>query len=217
MNDKTRIAVVEDNTAFRKRLVDVLNSRANWSVVAECPDAASAFLKIPGAKPDLILLDIRLPGMTGLDAIPRLRKETGKTPIVMLTVEDRADQIVQALEAGASGYILKGESSNELLESVGDFLAGRASMSPAIARRLVGWFNQRQEQTPSEDYGLTDRQWEILKMASKGKQQGEIALALSISIYTVKNHFHNIYEKLNVNSLREALIKLKKGRGLLED
>ncbi len=134
----------------------------------------------------------------------------------MLTIEDRADQIVQSLEAGANGYILKGESSNELLASVRDFLAGRASMSPAIAQRLIAWFNQHQTKAPTEEYGLTERQWEILKMASKGRQQGEIALALRISIYTVKNHFHNIYEKLNVSSLREALIKLKQGRGLLD-
>jgi DNA-binding NarL/FixJ family response regulator len=137
-------------------------------------------------------------------------------PIVALTVVDSPGQIVAALESGACGYILKGGSTAELLANVEDVLAGGATMSPAVARRLVEWFQKKQAAGGRGEFGLTEREWELLRLAARGRQQGEIALTLKIAVNTVKNHFRNIYEKLGVNSLTEALVKLNRGRGLLD-
>ena len=164
-----------------------------------------------------MLLDLLLPGFTGIDIIPRLKTAMPKLPVVMLTVVDDPAQIVRALESGACGYILKGGSPRELLASVEEVLEGGATMSPAVARRLVDWFNRRQTAPSAKEHGLSERQWEILRLAARGKQHGEISMTLGIAVNTVKNHFRNIYEKLGVTSLTDALVKMRGGRGLLDE
>jgi DNA-binding NarL/FixJ family response regulator len=216
MSDIARIAVVEDHAEFRRALVGALNARTGWRVVAECADAAQAVREVPPARPDLVLLDLLLPGFSGIDVLPRLKSALPETPIVMLTVVDSPEDIVRALEAGAGGYILKGGSSAELVASVEDILAGGATMSPAVARRLVEWFQRRQAASGSDAFGLTAREWEVLRLAARGRQHAEISLALNIAVNTVKNHFRNIYDKLGVGSLTDAVIKLRGGRGLLD-
>lgn len=216
MNANARLAVVEDRAEFRRILVEALNAHARWRVVAECSSAAQALADIPAVQPDLVLLDVLLPGTSGVEIIPHLKAKLPKVPIVMLTVVDSPDQIVRALEAGACGYILKGGSPAELVTSVEDALAGGATMSPAVARRLVEWFQQRQAVPKPDGFGLSEREWEVLRLAARGKQHGEISAALGIAVNTVKNHFRHIYEKLGVGSLTEALIKLNAGRGLLD-
>jgi DNA-binding NarL/FixJ family response regulator len=216
MNRNVRIAVVEDRPEFRRLLVSTLNARPEWRVVAECSSTAEAVREIPEARPDLVLLDLLLPGTSGIEIIPRLKVKLPLVPIVMLTVVDSPDQIVQSLEAGACGYILKGGSTSELLASVEDVLAGGATMSPAVARRLVGWFQDRQAIRKPGDFGLTEREWEVLRLAARGRQHGEISAALGIAVNTVKNHFRNMYEKLGVGSLTDALVKINRGRGLLD-
>ncbi len=216
MNTNVSLAVVEDGGEFRSLLVNALNAHPGWRVVAECADAAQALKEIPVARPDLVLLDLLLPGTTGIDLIPQLRAKSEKVPVVMLTVVDSPDQIVRALEAGACGYILKGGSTSELLTSVEDVLAGGATMSPAVARRLADWFQQRQSVRKPGEFGLTEREWEVLRLAARGRQHGEISLVLGIAVNTVKNHFRNIYEKLGVGTLTDALVKLNQGRGLLD-
>jgi len=210
-----RLAVVEDSAAFRCQLVETLNSHPGWSVVAQCPTAEAALRDIPGTRPHLILMDLLLPGRTGSDVIAPLRASLPQTPIVMLTVVDSPHHIVQALEAGACGYILKCGSAADLLASVEEVLTGGATMSPAVARRLVEWFQQPRQAPHPHGFGLTEREWQVLRLASRGKQQGEISLALNIAVNTVKNHFRNIYEKLDVHSLADAFIKLNQGRNLL--
>jgi DNA-binding NarL/FixJ family response regulator len=217
MKQDVRIAVVEDNTEFRRVLVNALKSRPGWQVVAECSDTTPALRYIPAVHPDLVLLDLLLPGLTGIDIIPRLKLALPKVPIVMLTVVDDPAQIVRALESGACGYILKGGSPREFLASVEEVLEGGATMSPAVARRLVDWFNQRQAAPTAKGHGLSERQWEVLRLAARGKQHGEISMTLGIAVNTVKNHFRNIYEKLGVTSLTDALVKMRGGRGLLDE
>ena len=216
MSATVHIAVVEDRPEFRRALVGALNAHPGWRVVAECASAVQALSEVPKANPELVLVDLLLPGASGIEAIPHLRTSLPQAAIVVLTVVDSPDQIVKALEAGACGYILKGGSTEELLASVEDVLAGGATMSPAVARRLVDWFRQRQSTGKRGEFGLTEREWELLRLAARGRQQGEIATALKIAVNTVKNHFRNIYEKLGVNSLTEALVKLNRGRGLLD-
>jgi DNA-binding NarL/FixJ family response regulator len=216
MNTNVSLAVVEDGVEFRSLLVNALNAHPGWRVVAECADTAQALKEIPGARPDLVLLDLLLPGTTGIDVIAQLRAKSGQVPVVMLTVVDSPDQIVRALEAGACGYILKGGSTGELLASVEDVLAGGATMCPAVARRLADWFQQRQSVRKPGEFGLTEREWEVLRLAARGRQHGEISVVLGIAVNTVKNHFRNIYEKLGVGTLTDALVKLNQGRGLLD-
>jgi DNA-binding NarL/FixJ family response regulator len=216
MNANARLAIVEDRAEFRRILVEALNAYARWRVVAECCSAAQALADIPAVQPDLVLLDVLLPGASGVEIIPQLKAKLPKVPIVMLTVVDSPDQIVRALEAGACGYILKGGAPAELVASVEDALAGGATMSPAVARRLVEWFQHRQSALKPDGFGLTEREWEVLRLAARGKQHGEISTTLGIAVNTVKNHFRHIYEKLGVGSLTEALIKLNAGRGLLD-
>jgi DNA-binding NarL/FixJ family response regulator len=216
MNENARLAVVEDRAEFRGLLVKALNTRPGWRVVSECSTAREALAAIPPSRTDLVLLDVLLPDTSGVDLIPQLKARLPGVPIVMLTVVDSPDEIVRALEAGACGYILKGGSSEELVASVEDSLAGGATMSPAVARRLVEWFQRRQPTPRPDGFGLTEREWEVLRLAARGKQHGGISQALGITVNTVKNHFRHIYEKLGVGSLTEALIKLNAGRGLLD-
>jgi DNA-binding NarL/FixJ family response regulator len=146
--------------------------------------------------------------------LTQLKVKSPDTKYLVLTVDDRAEAIVRAFEGGADGYLIKGQTLEELEKAIQNFLNGDIVMSPSIARRLITWF-----QNPTEERlgNLTQRQWEILQLASQGKQQGEIALLLNISLHTVKNHFRNIYQKLQVHTLRDALIKLRRGRHLLND
>ncbi|MCW5552315.1 MAG: response regulator transcription factor [Verrucomicrobiae bacterium] len=216
MNPEVRIAVVEDRAEFRRAIVCALNARAGWRVVAECADAAQALRNIPGAQVNIVLLDLLLPGTSGTAAIPQLKKALPKVPIIMLTVVDSPEEIVSALEAGASGYILKGGSTSELVANVEDVLAGGAIMSPAVARRVVEYFQRRQASSAPAEFGLTAREWEVLRLAARGRQHGEISMSLGIAVNTVKNHFRNIYEKLGVSSFTDAMVKLRGGRDLLD-
>ncbi|HEV8542483.1 MAG TPA: response regulator transcription factor [Verrucomicrobiae bacterium] len=207
-----RIAIVEDDSAFRKEMTDLVNGQPNWRCVAACADSEESLRQVPGSHPDLVLLDIRLGRKSGLDIISRLKDRSPRTHIVILTVVDDPEEILRAMQLGACGYILKGGSHAELQAQIADSLQGGSIMSPAIARRIIQWVQQYQPLQPKSDYGLTERELEILGLAARGKQQGEIATLLSISKYTVRAHFRNTYEKLDVKSRAQAVLKAF-GRG----
>jgi DNA-binding NarL/FixJ family response regulator len=216
MKHPVRIAIVEDSPEFRESLVQVLDTRPGWQVIAQCSGAVQALRLGAESTPDLVLLDLLLPGASGIELIPALKSRWPRAAIVMLSVVDDPGSIVRALEAGACGYILKGGSATELIAAVEDVMDGGAAMSPAVARRLVDWFQARPVGHKSKGFGLTDREWEVLRLAARGKQHGEISDSLGIAVNTVKNHFRNMYEKLGVSSLTDALVKLNDGRGLLD-
>lgn len=217
MGENIRIAVIEDSAEYRRSLVAAIQSRPDWRVVAQCLDVVRALKDVPRSHPHLVLLDLLLPGGSAVDLLPQLRAKLPAIPIIMLTVVDAPDEIVRALKAGASGYILKGGNPAGLIAHLEDALTGGATMSPAVARRIVEWFQQPQNAPKNNGHGLTPREWEVLRLAARGKQHGEIALALEIAVNTVKNHFRNIYYKLGVRSLTEALVKLNDGWGLLDE
>jgi len=216
MKQDVHIAVVEDRSEFRRLLIDRLNSRPGWKVVAECGSAVEALQAVPPARPELVLVDLLMPGESGIELIPKLKAALPRASLVVLTVVDSPEHIIRAIESGACGYILKGGSPEDVIGSVEDVLAGGAVMGPAVARRVVEWFQHRQTVPKPSHFGLTEREWEVLRMAARGKQQGEISHALGIALNTVKNHFRNIYEKLGVGSLTDALVKINDGRGLLD-
>lgn len=208
-----RVAIVEDNIEYGQQLESALKSIPGWSIACRCVSLQEAKTTLPSQSLDLILLDVHLPDGTGIELARALRMMNISTPILMLTIEEGADTIVKALEAGASGYLLKGDSPSRVQEQVIDFTEGKANMTPSIARRLISWFHERP--SPSVDLPLTERQRELLELAARGKTQKEIAKALSISEHTVKNHCRNIYERLGVHSIREALLKAKGEQSLL--
>lgn len=212
-----RLALVEDGAKFRRQMIETLNGRADWRVVAACANAADALREIPAARPDLLLLDILLSRGSGIDLIQPLRARLPALQVVMLTVVEHAPDIVRAIRAGACGYILK-KDATDLVQNVEEVLAGGAPvMSPSVARQLWKQAQGNPLNATREGTGLSPREWEILQLAARGRQQGEIAKALGISVHTVRTHFRHLYEKLGVTSPLEAVIKLNAGRGLLDD
>jgi DNA-binding NarL/FixJ family response regulator len=198
-----RLAVVEDEAGFRSQLEQLLNSVPGWSCVAACPTANAALEILPGLRPDLVLIDVRLPDQpgrpdqSGLDLVPRLKRHLPEARLVMLTVVDDTDEILQAIQHGAWSYILKGGSAEELCAQVRVILDGGAFMSAAVARRLLEWF---QAHTPEKHQGfrLTEREWQVLGLRARGKSRTQIAAALGTSPNTVRNQFSTIYSKFGI-------------------
>lgn len=200
--------MVEDDRGYRDQLTGLLSSIPNWNVVGNYEDASIATANVSNLRPDLILLDERLPGLNGTDAIPEFKKRAPHAKIMMLTVDDSPNTIVNALESGANGYLLKGGTDRETIAAIEMFIDQGGWMSPAVALTVIERMRRRDQQREPSDFGLTERQWKILQLIKKGKQRGEVALALGISLNTVKNHLQNIFEKLQVSSQMEALRKI---------
>lgn len=201
-----RLAVVEDDPDYRSDLVRLIESEPDWKCCAACASASEALRDLPIADPDLILIDIQLPDrpgkadLSGLDLVPRLHSRLPRAMLVMLTVMSDTDGILRAVQEGACGYILKGDSVEDLLGEIRNVVAGGAMMSPAIARKLIEWFRGHKPSEPGAGFGLTEREWEILSLTARGHSQNQIAQELGISRNTVRNHFQNIYAKFQVNS-----------------
>jgi DNA-binding NarL/FixJ family response regulator len=187
---ETRIAVVEDHSGYRREPIVVLNRQPGWIIVAECLDADQAIRELPETQPNLVLLDLGLPSTSGLDAIPIIKRCLDRhCAIVVLTVSKSGSDIFNAIQAGACSYIFKGTSNEELVQAVCDIVAGEAPcLSATVSRKLVQWIQQSHE---TDHHGLSDREWEVLKLAANGKQNAQIATTLSIAVNTVKNHFRN--------------------------
>lgn len=216
MSPTARIAIVEDVAVVRGRIATALNAQSGWQVVAMCADSRTALRDIPGARPTLILLDIVLPDGSGVDLIPRLRAAVGAVPILMLTVVETPSEIVRAIRAGACGYLLKRDAT-DLRAGVAEVIEGGAPvMSPSVARHLWNLAGGSPPLATRESSGLTPREWEVLRLITRGRQQDEIARELGIAVNTVKIHRRHIYEKLGVHSSLEALIRFNGGRGLLD-
>jgi DNA-binding NarL/FixJ family response regulator len=176
--------------------------------VAACPTGEAALDKLPALKPQVVLMDLNLPQMSGIDCIRRLKELLPATQIIVLTVYEDSEHIFRALKAGACGYLLKRSDPDEVLDAVKDAREGGAPMSSQIARRVVLSFH---EPSPAaETTSLTERETEILSLLSKGFANKEIADKMQISVPTVRTHLRHIYEKLHVRSRTEAIIKYLK-------
>ncbi len=205
------IWITEDHAPFRRTLARVLNSESGLSCTQQF-DSSEALLKaLAGAeKPQLLLLDVGLPGMSGLDAIQHVRRASPATLVVILTVFDDDDKIFQAICAGASGYLLKTSSATEITQAVHDALSGGSPMNPRIARRVLAMFSKLAPKTA--DYGLSEREREILQLMTTGLIKKEIADRLQLSVHTVDTYLRRIYDKLEVNTRTGAVAKaLKEG------
>lgn len=203
--------ITEDHASFRRTLARVLNSESGLHCTQQF-DSSEAMLKaLNGAeKPQLLLLDVGLPGMSGLEAIQHVKRASPATLVIILTVFDDDDKIFQAICAGASGYLLKTSSAAEITQAVREALAGGSPMNPRIARRVLEMFSKLAPKTT--DYGLSDREKEILQLMTTGLIKKEIADRLQLSVHTVDTYLRRIYEKLEVNTRTGAVAKaLKEG------
>ena len=205
--DVISVAIVEDNHDIRTAMELLINGSEGYACVGTFNNAETALEQIPHLLPNVALMDFNLPGgMNGIECIARLKAEFPDMQFMMLTVYEDDDKIFQALEAGASGYILKKTSPGELLEAIRDLHEGGSPMSSQIARRVVAYFQKQAKPNPALE-ALTSREKEILDQLSKGFLYKEIASNLYISIETVRRHVHNIYEKLHVRSRTDAVNK----------
>ncbi len=203
--------VVEDNTLYRENTADVLNDTVGIGcpvAVASCEEALAEL--DGGALPDIVMMDIGLPGMDGIEGARAIRARSPATRVVMLTVHEEDDQVVEAICAGASGYLLKPSSPERIVEAVREVQAGAAPINGFIAGRLLDMF-ARLVGTRT-DYGLTTREKEILEGMVDGLVLKEIAARLNVSYFTVDTHVRNVYEKLHVHSRGGAVAKALRER-----
>ena len=199
----TKILLYEDNDELRESIRLMLQLTERHRVIGDFKDAVAAVTHVKELQPSLILMDIDMPGITGIEAVRRIRKINHEIPILMLTVFDDNKNVLAAICAGASGYLLKKHVSLKLTSAIDEVLDGGARMSPSVARMVLA---SMQSQSP-KDYDLTDREREILASLSKGNSFKLIAAELKISIDTVRTHIKNIYNKLEVHSQTEAVSK----------
>lgn len=203
--------IVEDHAAFRRTLVRVLNAEPGLQCTRDFDSCEKllAALATPDV-PDLILLDVGLPGMSGLEGIRLIKERSPKTLVVILTVFEDDDKVFQSICAGAAGYLLKTSSGADITQAVRDALAGGSPMNPRIARRVLDMFSRLAPK--QRDYGLSDREKEILQLMTTGLIKKEIAERVTLSVHTVDTYLRRIYEKLAVNTRTGAVAKaLKEG------
>jgi len=214
---RIRVLLADDHSLFREGLAGIISSQPDMEVVGEAADGLEAIVKAGELKPDLILMDIQMPGCDGLEATQKIKKELPETVIVMLTVRDEDEQLFEAIKSGAQGYLLKSIRSRVLLEMLRGAMRGEAAISTALAGRMLEEFRRLSQPAPhaavrAELAALTFREQEVLGLVAQGQTDKEIAAQLSISLHTVKSHLRNILAKLQVNSRREAAW-LAKSRG----
>ncbi len=200
-----KIAIVEDNTGVRESLAVLIEGTAGFRCVGKYANAEAALEQLPQNWPDIILMDINLPQMSGIECVAKVKAIKPAVHVVMLTVHVDSEQIFKSLKAGASGYLIKQTSPVEILDALSDVLRGGAPMTNTIARKVVLFFQQKT--SPDETGSLTKRELEILTNLAKGYQYKEIAELIGINILTVRTHIHHIYEKLQVRSRTEAVVK----------
>jgi DNA-binding NarL/FixJ family response regulator len=202
-----KISIVEDQHDMRQSLVEWLDHAPGLKCVGAHATAELALQKIPGENPDVVLMDINLTGMSGIECVARLKNKLPKIQVLMLTTYEDGDTIFDSLRAGANGYLLKNMPQDELVRAVEQVHSGGAPMSLQIARKVINHFH-RDSQAASELEQLTTRELEILRLLAKGYMYKEIADQLAISMSTVRTHVSAIYEKLHVQSRTAAAMKL---------
>jgi DNA-binding NarL/FixJ family response regulator len=203
------VAIVEDNETVRQTLSELIEATPGFRCVCTCATGKEALVEIPRAKPDMVLMDIHLPGESGIVCTARLKERLPDLQVIILTVYKDIELIFQALKAGASGYLLKRAPTEDILRALKEVRSGGAPMTGEIARLIVQSF-----QTPStrgsDMQGLTRRELEILELLAEGISNKEIATRIGISFETVRTHLGHIYEKLHVQGRTEAVTRFLK-------
>ena len=201
-----RVAIVEDDRSVRENLALLINAAPGFTCAAACASAEEAWKRLPDALPDVVLMDIHLPGKSGIECVARLRTVLPRTQVIMLTVEEDIEQVFESLKAGATGYLVKHVAPEEILEAVAQVHRGGAPMSSHIARMVVTTFRHTPADVAS-DLRLSLREEEVLRLLAKGHRSKEIAEELGIGVGTVNTYVRQIYEKLHVRSRAEAVAR----------
>ncbi len=212
-----RVLVVDDHALFREGLGLIISNQPDMVVVGEAGDGLEAVSKAAELKPDLILMDIQMPQMDGIEATRQIKKELPSTTIVILSVRDDEENLFEAIKSGAQGYLLKTMQAPALIDMLHRALAGEVAIPPRLAGQMLEEFRRLSELEPHEEdehAGLTQRELEVLQQVAKGKTDKEIALVLSLSVYTIKTHLRSILSKLHVSGRKEAA-RLAKDKGLV--
>jgi DNA-binding NarL/FixJ family response regulator len=214
--EKARVLLVDDHSLFREGLAGIISAQPDMQVVGEANDGLEAFVKAQELKPDLILMDVQMPGMDGIEAVRQIKQVLPATIIVMLTVRGDDNMLFEALKNGAQGYLLKEIRSPSMLEMLRGALRGEAALSPDLAGRVLSEFRRLSKGgiPEKEEDALTEREHQVLLQASKGATDKEIAAVLNISLNTVKTHMRNILAKLQVRTRREAA-RAAQAKGIL--
>ncbi len=199
------VCIYEDNNNLRESLCSLLGLNEQYKVAAAFADCLQVEEQVKKYQPDVILMDVDLPGLNGIEAVKKIRLFNKQVQVIMLTIFDDDHHVFSALQAGANGYLLKKNISDKLITAIQEVLDGGAPMSPAIARMII----DKMQLPPAipVDYQLTPREKEILSLLSKGNSHKMIAAALTISIETVRSHLKKVYDKLHVHSQTEAVSK----------
>lgn len=209
----THVAIVEDNAALGSGLRKIVESAPEFRCVGVWTSAEEALKKIEAFQPQVVLMDINLPGMSGIEATARVKQHLPDIQVIMVTVYRDHDKIFAALKAGASGYLLKRSTPADVRDAIRDVRSGGAPMSAEIARRVVEAFHQTPKPEQAQDeVKLSKRETEILELLCEGLANKEIADRLNISVETVRVHLKHVYEKLHVRSRTEAAMKFRDSR-----
>jgi DNA-binding NarL/FixJ family response regulator len=203
-----KISIVEDLDEVREGLVSFIEFDPALEVIQSFSNAEEAIIAIPVSQPDIVIMDINLPGMSGINCICEIRDKCPATQFMMFTVYENDDKVFQALQAGASSYLLKKTPPSAIIDAIKDLYQGGSPMSSNIARKLVTHYQDKKERTHS--LLLSPRENEILELLAKGLLYKEIADKLAIVTGTVRQHIHKIYEKLHVQNRTEAINKVRK-------
>ena len=204
---KIKVTVFEDNEQLLESLNQLIDATAELVCTGAFTNAQHLEKKIAQSNPEVVIMDIDMPGMNGIDAVSILHTKYPHIRILMQTVFDDNDKIFAAIRAGASGYILKKSSPAKIIESIMDTYNGGAPMTPSVAEKVLTMFRYQNQTTQAENINLSEREKEILTLLVKGKSYKMIAAECFISIDTVNSHIKNIYEKLHVHSKSEAVVK----------
>jgi DNA-binding NarL/FixJ family response regulator len=203
-----RVAIVEDLQEVADGLAAFLQMDADIELSGSFRTAEAAEIELPIIQPDIVIMDINLPGMTGIECVRRLKATSPQIQFMMFTVYENNEQVFEALKAGASGYLLKKTPPLQIIESVKELHLGGSPMSASIARKLVTVFQQHDTPNTSEAAKLTHREREVLELTARGLLYKEIAHQLGISFGTVRQHLYKVYEKLHVQNKTEAINKV---------
>jgi RNA polymerase sigma factor (sigma-70 family) len=201
----TRIAIFDDNSDRRDSLGMLVGSMDGFELCGAFRDCNSVLKDVERSQPDIVLMDIDMPGVTGIEATRIIKHHAPKVHVIIQTVFEDQEAIFNAIRAGASGYLLKSSNAGKIIEAIHDVQAGGAPMTPSVAARVIRHFKEEFE--PAVDFGLSDREKETLKLLVEGKSYKMIADEMSISYNTVNSHIKRIYEKLQVHSAGEAVSK----------
>jgi DNA-binding NarL/FixJ family response regulator len=203
-----KVGIVEDSKTAREGLETIVNLSSDYRCVCTCDTAEQALRALPAHQPDVVLMDIQLPNMSGIDCVAQLKRLLPAVQVIMVTVYEDPDRIFRALRAGASGYLLKRAAPEQVVAAIRDVQHGGAPMSGEIARKVIAHF-QKQEAASAEVEKLSGREREVLELVSHGFGNKEIADRLSVTVEAIRWHLKHIYAKLHVRSRTEAALKFR--------